>query len=188
MVRGRVSRRKEIILEGIFRCLQCGFTRQETYRESMAREVPAIVSDGETSSRTEVELYPGEVVRVGDRLEARGSTVEVTGIEVGGSRVEDAPAEIIETLWSKVVDRVRVKVSLNKGGRTKTYSLDVAPDEEFEVGTILELGKERGVIHRLKTERGILRDGTATAEEIRRVYCKAVRRHRSGPRRGRGGR
>ncbi len=188
VIRGRISKRKEIVLEGVFRCLRCGFTRQETYREWLALEVPMIVSDRETSFQTTLELNPGEIVAVGNRFESEGRVIEVTGIEARGARVPEAVAEDVETLWSKRVDRVQVKFSLNKGGKTLTSSLDVPPDEEFEVGMVVELGRDTGVIHRMKTNKGVLKHGAARAEELRRVYCRAMRKRRSGPRRRRPGR
>jgi uncharacterized Zn finger protein len=187
VVRGRISKGKEIVLEGVVRCLKCGFTRKETYREWVARAVPLIVSHRGSSRRSALEVFPREVVRVGDRFELDGIRVEITSIEAGGRRVEEAPAEEIDTLWSKRVDRVQVKFSLSKGRRTISYSLDALPDEEFQVGDVVELGKEKGVIHRIKSTRGLLREGAARAEEIRRVYCKSLRgpRHRRNNRRPR---
>lgn len=181
MIRGRVSKKKEFVLEGVFRCLQCGFTRQETYREGLVLEVPMIVSDRGDSRRSAVELPPGEALKVGDHFETEGATVEVTGIESKGGRVTTAVPEDIETLWVKKADTVRVKFSLSKGNRTLTFAREVPADEEFEVGSVVELGRDRGVIHRVKTDRALLREGVARAEEIRRVYCKAMRYGRGGP-------
>ncbi len=175
MVHGRISKGKEIVLEGVVRCMKCGFTRHETYREWVARTVPLIVSYRETSQRTDIELFPGEMVTVGDRLDVRDTRVEITAIEVQGRRVERAVAEEIEVIWSKRVDRVQVKFSVNRGGKTLPYSLEVPPDEEFEVGDIVDLGKERAVVHRISTTRGLVREGVAAAEEIRRVYCKGIK-------------
>lgn len=187
MIRGRISKKKEFVLQGVFRCLHCGFTRQETYREGLVLEVPMIVSERGDSWRSTVDLHPGEAVKVGDRFEAAGATVEVTGIEAKGARVRTSAPEDIETLWVKKADKVVVKFSLSKGGRTLNFSREVPADEEFEVGAVVELGKDRGVIHRVKTDGAVLREGVARAESIRRVYCKAMRRGRHEPRhRGRG--
>ncbi len=175
VIRGRISKGKDIVLEGVVRCLRCGYTRRETYREGAVREVPLIVSHRESSERTTLALSPEETVNVRDRFDIEGGMVEVTAIEVEGRRPTQALAKEIDTLWSKRVDRVEVKFSLNKGRKTLSYSLEVPPDEEFEVGSLVDLGRERGVIHRLKTSRGLLKEGRAAAEEIKRVYCKGVR-------------
>lgn len=188
VIRGRLSRRREIVLEGLVRCLRCGYTRRETYREWAPRELPIIVSYKGSAHRARVEIMPPELVRVGDRMEVEGNRVEITAIESKGRRLEEAPASEVDVLWSKRVDRVPVKFSLNKGRETLSFTLEALPDEEFEVGEVVDLGRERGVIHRLKTKRGLLREGAARAEEITRVYCKAVRlprreRRPRGPRR-----
>ncbi|MFQ5838003.1 MAG: HVO_0476 family zinc finger protein [Thermoplasmata archaeon] len=180
VVRGRISRGKQIVLEATVRCLRCGFTRRETYREWAAQKVPLIVSHGDSSRRTELEVFPKEVVRVGDRHLVGDLMVEVTSIEAGGKRMREAPAEEIDALWSKRVDRVQVKFSLSKGRRTISYSMEVLPDEEFEIGDLVEFGRDRGVIHRIRTTHGLLKEGAARAEEIRRVYCKGLRGPRSG--------
>ncbi len=176
VIRGRVSRGREIVFEGVVRCVQCGYTRRETHREWTAIAVPLIVSDQEASHRTELALSPKETVRVGDRFPTERGLVEVTAIEVGEQRPLEGRVEDVDALWSKRVDRVEVKVSLNKGRKTLSYTLEVPPDEEFTVGDLLELGRDQAVIHRMKTERGLLRRGSARAEEIRRAYCRAVRR------------
>ncbi len=172
-------------MEGVVRCLRCGYTRRETYREWTPIGVPLILSHQETSERTILEISPKETVRVGDRFDLEVGTAEITAIEVKGRRVDETLAEEIDVLWSKRVDRVDVKFSLNKGGRTLSYSQEVPSDEEFEVGSLLELGKERCVIDRMKTKRGLVKEGRATADEIRRVYCKVIRSGRPGSGRGR---
>lgn len=188
IVRGRFSRGKELVLDGVVRCLQCGFTRHETYREGVAREVPFVISDGAESVREIVELLPEEAIRVGERLETSGGTVEVTAIEVEGRRVDEAPVQAIDTVWSKRVGRIPVKFSLNKGSKTLTFTLEVPPEEEFAVGDLVTFGREQGVIHRLKTAAGVVRTGASRADQIRRGYCRAIRHTRSGGRGGRRGR
>lgn len=184
VLHGRLSRGPEMVLEGTVRCLQCGFTRKETHREWAPRPVPIVVSQGATSRKAEVELYPGEVLRKGDTLEVEGGTVEVTAIETRARRVEEAPAEAIDTLWGRQAGRALVKVSLNRGGRTRAYEVEADPLEEFGVGDIVDLGRERGVVHRIKTTRRLLREGRAPAVSIVRVYCRPLRQPRSA-RRGR---
>lgn len=186
VIRGRLSRGQEIVLEGTFRCLRCGDTRRETHREWAPLRLPLVVSDGSTSRRVKVSLFPGEEIRIGDPLGVEGRTIRVTAIETGERRVEAAKAEAIATLWGKTVDRQTVKFSLNKGRKTLSYEVPALPEEEFEVGDLVRLGRDRGVIHRIRTERGVVRDGVAQAQDIVRVYCKEVRRPRPRrrPRRG----
>ena len=186
VLRGRLSRGEELVLEGVFRCLNCGLTRQETYREWAPLSVPLVVSDGAASRRLAVDLFPGEEVRVGDSLEAAGSLVRITAIEAGDKRVQAAPVETVNTLWSRQIDRLTVKFSLNKGRRTIPYEMTALPEEEFEVGDLVRLGRDRAVIHRINTSRGTVREGVVPARDIVRIYCQTVRRrgpHRPGRRR-----
>lgn len=184
VIRGRLSRGREIVVEGVVRCTTCGFTRRETYRELRPLDVRLIISQGENSERSSLELSSKELVRVGDRFDMPGGQVEVTAIEVEDRRVTQAAAEEVGVLWSKRVDRVPVKFSVNKGRKTLAFTLHVPPDEEFEVGELVELGGERAVIHRIKRIHGVLLQGAARAEDIQRVYCKAVRGRWSGHRGG----
>lgn len=186
VLRGRLSRGEELVLEGVFRCLRCGQTRRETYREWAPVRVPLVVSDGSASRREEVDLFPGEHVQVGDTLETGGGLARITAIEAGEKRVREAPVEAIGTLWSQRADRLTVKVSLNKGRRTVPYEIRALPEEEFEIGDLVQLGRDRGVIHRINTSRGTIRDGVVPARDIVRVYCQTIRRPRSHRRRRRG--
>lgn len=183
VVRGHLSRGREIVFEGVVRCVRCGYTRRETHREWAHVAVPLIVSEQEASHRTELDLPPKEVVHVGDRFPTERGLVEITAVEAGDRRPREGRVEEVDALWSKLVDQAEVKVSLNKGRKTLAHTLEVPPDEEFAVGDLLDLGRDQGVIHQIKTERGTLRRGSARAEDIRRVYCRTVRRR---SRRGRG--
>ncbi|MFQ6012865.1 MAG: HVO_0476 family zinc finger protein [Thermoplasmata archaeon] len=185
VLRGRLSRGRELVLEGVFRCLRCGHTRRETYREWAPLSVPLVVSDGSASRRVAVDLFPGEEIRVGDTMEVDGGVVRITAIEAGERRLEEAPVETITTLWSQRIDRVTVKFSLNKGRRTVAFEVPAPPEEEFEIGDLVRLGRDRGVIHRIRTPRGTVRDGVVPARDIVRVYCQIVRRPRTHRRTGR---
>jgi uncharacterized Zn finger protein len=166
----------ERVFEGTVRCLRCGSTRHDTLRESLPTKVPIIVSWLDRSERAEFEVAPREVVRVGDRFDLPEGRVEVTSIEASGRRVEAAEGREIRTLWGKRVDKVVVKFSINRGTRTIPASLMAIPEEEFAVGDMVEVGKDKVVIHRIMKKGGaLLREGSARAEEISRVYAKALR-------------
>lgn len=176
---GRVSGRDAFVFQGTVKCTHCGRVRAATVREAKPIEVPIIVSEEGDSERGSIELGPDELVRVGDRLEYEGHRIEVTSIQAGDRRVPASKARNIGTLWAKRMDRILVKVSLNKGSRTITREFAAAPDEEFEVGDILDLGRERVLIHRIRVGDATLRRGMARAEDIVRVYGKFVRERTS---------
>ena len=185
VLRGRLSQGKELVVEGVFRCLRCGLTRRETYREGAPLSVPLVVSDGAVSRQVEMDLVPGEAVRVGDSLEADGGPVCITAIETGEKRVREAPVEAITTLWSQRMGRQTVKFSLLKGRRTVPYEMPVLPEADFRGGDLVRLGRERALIHRINTPRGTVRDGVVPARDIIRIYCRTVRHSRLRQRRGR---
>lgn len=186
VLKGRVSQGRELVLEGVFRCLRCGYTRNETYREWAPLQIPMVLSDGSASRRVAVDLFPGEELRVGDLMEADGRSVRITAIDTGEKRVQEAPVETITTLWSEQADQLTVKFSLNKGRRTVPYEVPALPEEEFAIGDLVRLGRDAGVIHRIRTQRGTVRDGVVQAQDIVRVYCQTVRRPRSSRRTRRG--
>jgi len=177
---GRVSGRDALVFQGTVKCGACGAVRSVATREEKPVSVPIVVSVGQASARSEIEFAPDELVAVGDRLDFDGHRIEVTALEVGERRVPMGKASSVKTVWAKQVDRTKVKLSVNKGNRTVAHELDAAPDEEFEVGDIVDLGRERVLIHRIHVREGrTLRRGSASAEDIVRMYAKRVRERTS---------
>lgn len=176
---GRLTGKDALVFQGTVKCSSCGRVTSVTYREDRPVAVPVVVSAREASARGAIEFDPNEVVGVGDRLDHEGHRIEVTAIEVGERRVEASAAKDVRTLWAKNVDRVFVKFSVNKGNRTVSHEFEAAPDEEFEIGDIVDLGRERAVIHRMHVGTTTMRRGTARAEDIVRMYGKVVRERTS---------
>ncbi len=188
MLKGRVGGRGERVFEGTVRCSRCGTVHAAVLREAEPRVVEVVVSWMGRSRRAQVELGPEEIVKVGDRLELEGNRVEVTAIEEpGGRRVGASLGKNISTLWSKEVNRVRVRFSINRGNRTVAQSLLAVPEEEFGVGDVVEVGRDRVLVHRImKTTGALLKEGRARAEEITRVYGRALRHGETVPGEGHG--
>ena len=176
---GRVTGKDALVFQGTVKCSSCGRVTSVTYREDRPLAVPVVLSDRQLSERRTIEFAPEEVVAVGDRLDHEGHRIEVTSIEVGERRVEYAAAKDVRTLWAKRMDRVVVKFSVNKGNRTVPHEFEAAPDEEFEIGDIVDLGRERAVIHKMHVGTTTMRRGTAKAEDIVRMYGKVVRERTS---------
>jgi len=176
---GRVGGSDSVVFQGTVKCSSCGRVRSVTVREDRPLPVPIIVSDGTESVRGTIEFGPDELVQVGERLDFEGHHIEVTAIESEERRVPASKARNVRTVWAKRVDRVRLKISVNKGNRTVTHVLDAAPDEEFEIGDIVDLGRERAVIHRIQAGGRALRRGSVAAEDIVRIYGKIVRERTS---------
>lgn len=176
---GRMAGKDALVFTGTVRCSSCGRVTSVTVREDRPITVPVVISEGERSRRDAVEFSPDELVSVGDRIEHDGHLLRLTAIEVGERRVPRSAARDIRTVWARQIDRIRVKMSVNKGNRTVTHEFEAAPDEEFEVGDVVDLGRQRAVIHRIAAQGSTLRRGTATAEEITRIYGRIVRERTS---------
>ncbi len=179
VLRGKVSGKDEIVFEGVVRCSKCGQVRSVVTREPRPIQVPVIVSFLEASERTSLEFSPDEEIDVGEELELGDSRLRVTSIEVKGRRMDGALAKEVSTVWAKRMDRVRVKFSVNKGNRTVPHEILAAPDEEFEVGEIVDLGRDRAVVHHIRTRHRTVHDGTVRADEIVRMYGRVVRERTS---------
>lgn len=179
VLRGRIGGRDEIVFEGVVKCSECGQVRAVVSREPKPIEVPIIVSWLEQSERTTLEFAPDEPIELGEELDLGDSRLEVTAIDSAGRRVDAAKAKEVQTLWAKRTDRVRVKFSVNKGNRTVPCEVLAAPDEEFEVGEIVDLGKDRAVVHHIRTQYRTLREGRIRADEIVRMYGRVVRERTS---------
>jgi uncharacterized Zn finger protein len=179
VLRGKVGGKDEIVFEGVVRCSKCDAVSNVVSREPKPISVPLIVSWLERSERTSLEFSPDEDVTVGEDLDLGDMKIRVTAIESGGRRVSSAVAKAIATLWAKRIDQVRVKFSVNKGNRTVPHEVLAAPDEEFEIGEIVDLGKDRAVVHHIRTRTRTVREGRVTADEIVRMYGRVVRERTS---------
>lgn len=176
---GRVTGTDAFVFQGTVKCTQCGRVRSATIREPKPIDVPIIVSEEGDAERGTIPFGPDELVQVGARLDHEGHHVVITAIESGERRVPASKARHVRTLWAKRIDRIRVKFSVNKGNRTVSHVVEAAPDEEFEVGDVVDLGRVRAMIHRIRTETTTLRRGSAAAEDIVRLYGKIVRERTS---------
>jgi uncharacterized Zn finger protein len=161
------------------KCQTCGRISNITIRESKPVKFTVIVSWMEESQRIETELGPDVLLRVGDMLDLPSGKAEVTAIESGGRRVLEGTARHVETVWAKRADIVRIKVTLVKAGRGIPKEIFVAPDREFCIGDIIEVGRVRALIIQIRVEQKTLHRGSAPASAIKRIYAKAGRPVRS---------
>ena len=135
-----------------------------------------VSSEGE-SMVCSVEVPQAEVIRVGSVVvaecgeEAYG--VEITSIEYQDRRSNFARADQIDTLWTRVVDRVVVKASIHEGRNTIPVYSECEGSDEFVVGETYEFGKRRFRISHIKMRDGALlrwNGQVAPAQNIKRIY------------------
>ena len=179
VLRGKIGGKEEIVFEGVVRCSKCDAISNVVTREPKPISVPLIVSWLDRSEKTSLEFAPDEDVKRGEELDLGDTRIVVTAIESGGRRVDLAKAKTVDTVWAKRIDQVRVKFSVNKGNRTVPHEVLAAPDEEFEVGEIVDLGKDRAVVHHIRTTQRTMRQGRVRADEIVRMYGRIVRERTS---------
>ncbi len=176
----------EVLSEGnmiTVRFTACGHVhRVPKPKEPVPLSVKTIVSGGKESRICSIELLPDDICTVGDPLVAECGEdavgVEVTAIERGGKRVNDARAADIETLWTRVIEKVVVKISVHDNWRTIPLYLRCEGEEPFIVNEIYTVGKVRFRISHIKLREGpILRkEGWKTvAHKITRIYGRRVR-------------
>ncbi len=179
VLRGKVSGKDEVVFEGVVRCSKCGQTRSVLTREPRPIQVPLVISFLESSERTTLEFSPDESIELGQEIELGDTRLKITAIEVQGRRLDGAVAKEVSTLWAKRTDRVRVKFSVNMGNRTVPHDVLASPDEEFEVGDIVDLGRSRAVVHHIRTQHRTVHEGRVRADEIVRMYGRVVRERTS---------
>ena len=179
VLRGRVGGKGEIVFEGVVKCSACGFMRSVVTREAKPIDVPMVLSWMDRSTRTTIEMGPTERVEVGDAIPLSEGRAVVTALDSKGRRVQESLASDIDTIWAKRADKVWVSFSVNMGNRTVARRVLAAPDEEFVVGDIVDLGRDRVVVHRIRIAHRTLREGSVPAEDIVRAYGRVVRERTS---------
>ena len=179
VLRGRVGGKGEIVFEGVVKCSACGFMRSVVTREAKPIDVPMVLSWMDRSTRTTIEMGPTERVAVGDAIPLSEERAVVTALDSKGRRVQESLASDIDTIWAKRADKVWVSFSVNMGNRTVARRVLAAPDEEFVVGDIVDLGRDRVVVHRIRIAHRTLREGSVLAADIVRAYGRVVRERTS---------
>jgi len=171
------------------RCSECSHVHK--IQPDTEREVTldVVVSQGGESFTANVTAPEDETVEVGDEFiletEEVLSTVRVTSVELDGQkRVDEAPADEIETVWTREVDNVAVNVTVHPqdGSRDDSHSITVhvPGDYEFEVGDVESFGDDEFEIDAFVVRNdasGYRRDrfeesgDTAFAKDLKRVYA-----------------
>jgi len=133
------------------RCTACDHTHKAEVVEPETTPLTIVVSQDGESFTTEMDVPTAGVVATGEEFVVDTAEalmeVRITGIELGPERrVEEAPIDDVETLWTRAVDNVSVDVTLHpKDGdadQTRSLRLTVPGDTEFEVGETVEFGDE----------------------------------------------
>lgn len=173
---GRMGGRSVSVLESTVKCRDCGHVHHVTVKTAKPVEVPVVISWLQESTRGKLVLGPDEVLSVGDEVMCGELPTMVTSIESKGARKKSAKASVIDTVWAKRFDKLKIPFSVNAHGRTFSDFVMAVPDEEFCIGDIMEFNKRPVVIHSIRIQERTIRKGSALARDIVRVYGAVVRR------------
>lgn len=164
----------------IIRCTVCGLTsRRPLPPEPEPILVKTIVSREAESYVGKAELLEGEIIEVGDYIVAEkddgeGAGVEVMSLEIGDKRVKKAVAEEINTIWSRTIDEVIVRISVHDGKKTVPLYASCDGDDRFTIDEIVTIDRVRARIDHICLRNGMVqrRKGKyEIANRIKRIYA-----------------
>ena len=171
------------------RCTECSHVHKTELPETETVTRNVVVSqDGESVTAT-VEVPAGETLAVGEEFLVETDeailTVRITSLETGEGRTEATEGASVETIWTRAVGNVSVRVTAHpKSGEhdeTRGLKLQVPGDYEFVVGGSDDLADEEFTVEGIYLRadaRGYNHekldfDGDrAVAKDIKRLYVR----------------
>ncbi len=176
ILRGKLGPTMESGFDGTVQCVPCRNIHSAHIDMEKPITVHTIVSERGRSEKRTIELFPKEIIEVGDEMMWDDHNLLVTAIESENRRVEKAEASSVSCIWFKLYDTVIIKVAIVQGANTKSETLEAAPEEEFAVGDLLDFGRNKVVVTKIKTPKNMVyREGSPVqARNVRRVYSKRV--------------
>lgn len=136
----------EVLADGdpaTVRCRDCEHVHKTHIPTEQTNPISVIVSHAGESLRTTVDVPETEVLAVGEEFVVDTPDavhqVRITSLELDGDRRRDrAPADSIETIWTRVVDNVAVNVTVHpadgRRDQSRSETLYVPGDYVFVVG------------------------------------------------------
>ncbi len=162
--------------EVLLQCEECRSVHRQIKPKNVL--VRVIVSKrGEslhTSAMLSGTIRKGDELVIDDEATGEASLVEVTSIEAGDKRLEEAGAEDIKTIWARAIDEVLVKIAISQHETTESLEMRVPGEREFVIGDKVEVNGRKLKIIRIKIRDGGFksRKGAAVAaKDIRRIYA-----------------
>ncbi|SFR35458.1 HVO_0476 family zinc finger protein [Halogeometricum limi] len=142
------------------RCTECSHVHKVRIEEETEVEKKVVVSQDGDSFTTMVDAPPKETIAVGEEFIVDTPEaimlVRITGIEVGPEqRAEESTIAEARTIWTRAVDNVSVRVTVNpKEGtgyreNTRSFKVNVPGDYEFVVGETESFGDEKFLVKAL---------------------------------------
>ncbi len=180
ILKGKLGPSTEAGFDGTVQCVPCKSIRKAYIDVEKPINVTSIISTGAQSEKTSIEFFPKEGIKVGDELIWDDHNIIVTSMESNGKRLHKAEASEVDCLWLKTFDSVDLKIAIVQGANTRSERIEAAPEKEFAVGDLIELGKNKVVITKIKIMgKMIYREGSPVeARKIVRVYTRKINEKR----------
>jgi len=172
------------------RCGDCAHVHKTTIETETTVDRRVVVSQGEESIESVVEIPPEERLVVGDEFLVETDdailTARVTSLEgQEGSRSEGADAEDVETIWARAVGNVTVNLTVHpKEGtydESRSVRIQVPGDESFVIGRTHEYGGEEFSVERILVREDAteyerqdydFEGDSVLAKDIKRLYAR----------------
>ncbi len=170
------SSRSKKINDYLLKCKECEHVFKDRVTQSKPIPCRLIVSENEKSTKTTIDLYPDEKLKIGDVLLIDKGQVKINSIENKEKRVNSEIVSEIKTIWASSLEiPARFGLSIDFHGKVKSYKLDV--DRDFEVNTndIIKIENFILKVHIIKTEDKKITSGSAKADIIKRIYTKTIK-------------
>lgn len=173
----KISSKSKEINELLLKCKSCNFVFKDSITRNKPRRYRLIISEHEKSIKTFVDLYPEEMLKIGNSLLTDIGQAEITSLETNqGKRAENALAKDVSTIWAFSLEiPARVGLSIDFSGDVDSYKVDVERDFKFSVDDVVKIGESIFKIKSIKTLDRITKKGFAKASVIKRVYGKPVK-------------
>ena len=168
-------------------CVSCGSVHtcapEGQGCESLVR---VVVSSAGDTNVMKVRIRNDDVLEVGthhlfeqegDEEQGIVKLCEITALDVKGRRREQAHGYEVETVWSRAIDEVELKVSYPDDRFTHSLCVKVEGDTEIEIGKTYRFEGKLLQVHKIKVRNsGYIsrKGGTAPAHTIKRVFAKRV--------------
>ena len=176
ILKGKLGTSMEAGFDGTVQCVPCRSIHKAHIDVEIPIGVISIISTGASSEKTSIEFFPREMIKVGEELIWDDHNLIVTSLESNGKRLKKAEASEVDCIWLKTFDSIDLKIAIVQGANTRSEKIDAAPEEEFAVGDLIELGKIKVVITKIRIMgKMIYSEGSPVeARKIVRVYTRKV--------------
>lgn len=170
------SSRSKKINDYLLKCTECEHVFKDRVTQSKPIPCRLIVSENEKSTKTTIDLYPDEKLKIGDVLLIDKGQVKINSIENKEKRVNSEIVSEIKTIWASSLEiPARFGLSIDFHGKVKSYKLDVDRDFEINTNDIIKIENFILKVHIIKTEDKKITSGSAKADIIKRVYTKTIK-------------